>query len=303
MLTRKSKENMSDTDILDDREEDLLPEDTEQNQLMSLLAKMNENMATISDSLRELHDKRRHVVSADHGDHTAEPANKAAKTAENDPADLVSLGVENLLDSKESGTTEGKLSSHESLLDSLAKSLDSQERTSDPVNKKLAEVANVCWLKRLGDDQYKETTGKYFRPANCKKVVVPKVNKEIWGKLSRNAKSRDVTFSRLQSNVTKAGCVLLNTAESLLNLSAKADKSLAGELQNLLVQATDAIKLLSHASFEIVQLRREDIKPQLNKEYGDLCSANVPVTEWLSGDDLQNQAHAYSYCQQSWKYC
>ena len=55
---------MSDTDILDDHEEDLLPEDTEQNQLMSLLAKMNENMATMSDSLRELHDKRRHVVSA-----------------------------------------------------------------------------------------------------------------------------------------------------------------------------------------------------------------------------------------------
>ena len=81
LLTRKSKENMSDTDILDDQEEDLLPEDTEQNQLMSLLAKMNENMATMSVSLRELHDRRRHVVSADHGDHTAEPANKAAKTA------------------------------------------------------------------------------------------------------------------------------------------------------------------------------------------------------------------------------
>ena len=63
---------MSDTDILDDREEDLLPEDSEQNQLMSLVAKMNENMATMSDSLRELHDKR-HVVSADHGDHMAEP--------------------------------------------------------------------------------------------------------------------------------------------------------------------------------------------------------------------------------------
>ena len=80
LLTRKSKENMSDTNILDDHEEDLLPEDAEQNQLMSLLAKMNENMATMSDSLRELHDKRRHGVSADHGDQTAEPANKAAKT-------------------------------------------------------------------------------------------------------------------------------------------------------------------------------------------------------------------------------
>ena len=109
LLTRKSNENMSDTDVLDDQEEDLLPADTEQNQLISLLAKMNENMATMSDSLRELHDKRRHVVSADHGDHTAEPANKAAKTAENDPADLVLSAVKNLLGSEESGNTEGDL--------------------------------------------------------------------------------------------------------------------------------------------------------------------------------------------------
>ena len=83
--------------------------------------------------------------------------------------------------------------------------------------------------------------------------------------------------------------MVLNTAESLLNLSAKADKSLAGELHNLLVQATDAIQLVGHASFEIVQLRREDIKPQLNKEYGNLCAANVLVTEWLFGDDLQTK--------------
>ena len=47
-----------------------------------------------------------------------------------------------------------------------------------------------------------------------------------------------------------AACVVLNTDKSLLNLSAKADKSLAGELHNLLVQATDAIKLLGHVSFD-----------------------------------------------------
>ena len=91
----------------------------------------------------------------------------------------------------------------------------------------------------------------------------------------------------------KAGCVVLNTAKSLLNLSAKADKSLACELHNLLVRATDAMQLLGHASFEIVQLGREDIKPQLNKEYGDICSANVPVTEWLFGDDLQTKSRIF----------
>ena len=165
--------------------------------------------------------------------------------------------------------------------------LDSQERTSNPVNKKLAKVSKVCCLKKLGDDQYKETTGKYLRPANCKKLVVPKINEEIWGKLSRNSKSRDVKFSCLQSNVMNAGCVVLNAPESLLNLSAKADKSLAGELHNLLVQATDAIKLLGHVSLEIVQLQREDnsTKPGIWRPLLGQCAGE----EWLLGDDLQTK--------------
>ena len=71
LLTHKGKENMSDTDILEDQAEDLPPEDIEQNHLRSLLAKMNENMDTMSNSLRELHDKRHHVVTADHSNHTA----------------------------------------------------------------------------------------------------------------------------------------------------------------------------------------------------------------------------------------
>ena len=52
---------------------------------------------------------------------------------------------------------------------------------------------------------------------------------------------------------------------------------------------TDAIALSGHASFELSQLRREDIKPHLHKDYGDLCSATVPVTEHLFGDELQTQ--------------
>ena len=52
---------------------------------------------------------------------------------------------------------------------------------------------------------------------------------------------------------------------------------------------TDAIALLGHVSFELSQLHREDIKPYLHKNYGDLCSANVPVTEHLFGDELQTQ--------------
>lgn len=61
---------------------------------------------------------------------------------------------------------------------------------------------------------------------------------------------------------------------------------------------TDAIALLGHASFELSQIRREEIKPNLHKDYGDLCSANVPVIELLFGDEMQTQlTHIPSYQQ------
>ena len=64
---------------------------------------------------------------------------------------------------------------------------------------------------------------------------------------------------------------------------------MAKELNNLLVMTTDSLQLLGHASYEISQLRRDEIKPNLHKDYGDLCSSNIPVTELLFGDELQTQ--------------
>ena len=48
-------------------------------------------------------------------------------------------------------------------------------------------------------------TTKYHRPVNCRKVVVPKVKEEIWSKLPRPARGKELKFSRLQTNMTKVG--------------------------------------------------------------------------------------------------
>jgi len=48
----------------------------------------------------------------------------------------------------------------------------------------------------------------------------------------------------------------------------------------------DAIALLGLAMFELSQLHREDITPHLHKDYGDLCSVNVPVKEPLPTFEL-----------------
>lgn len=71
------------------------------------------------------------------------------------------------------------------LLDEIAESLDETERTDEAIAEKLADIANKRWLPMLSDKKLKEKLEKCPRPVNCDKIRVPKVNPEIWGKVSR----------------------------------------------------------------------------------------------------------------------
>lgn len=48
----------------------------------------------------------------------------------------------------------------------------------------------------------------------------------------------------------------------------------------------NALALLSNSLFELNMLRRDLIKPELNRRYAHLCKPSVKTTTWLFGDDL-----------------
>lgn len=81
----------------------------------------------------------------------------------------------------------------------------------------------------------------------------------------------------------------MKSTDTMLKLKAKVSHDVAKELNNLVLMTTDSLQLLGHASSELSQVRKDEIKPHLHKDYGDLCSANVPVTHLLFGDELQTQ--------------
>lgn len=270
----------------DTSEELLLDTDGEQestfnNPMVDMLANINQNMQQMSESLKRLH-----------GADEAESAKKVKKSRPlPESGSTASITNNDVVDLLQEGEEEVNNDGQEvDVLDEIAQSLNEAEKTGEAVSEKLANIANKSWLHKLSEEQLREKSQKYPRPSNCTKLIAsPKVNEEIWSKLQREARGKDLKLSRLQTTMSKTAYIAVNSADLMLKLKTKVDRDVAKELNNLVVMTTDSLQLLGHASFELSQVRRDEIKPNLHKDYGDLCSSSTPVTELLFGDDLQTQ--------------
>jgi hypothetical protein len=286
-------------ELLNEEEQDQTDEYLSMNErFMELLSKMNDNICALGVSLN----KRKHesIVSDQPSTNTAVSAKKAKTSSLSESVSDNESDSEALLGNAEQGHHNGNENTanedeqqpanmadvDDPLLDEIAQSLDETERTGDPVSDKLALIANKRWNHKLSDDQLKEKAEKYPRPANCDKVVSPRVNPEIWAKLPRAVRGEDHKLFRVQTQLSTVTNLVVQATDMLLK--AKSDpKSL--QIDDLVRMNTDAVALVSHASHELAQRRREIIKPHLHRDYIELCSQEVPVTSLLFGDDLQTE--------------
>ena len=182
--------------------------------LMNLLASMNNNMQAMGESLKLLH--------KDRPSKTAEFARKRKACSSRDEgssseSDDESDG-ERLL-SKSGKKKKSNPEDDDPLLDEISQDLgETEEKISD----KLANVINKH--NKLSEEQLKEKSGKYYRPQNCELLMVPKVNPEIWGKLDRQTRGRDLKLSCLQTALTKVGNIAAQTTNLLLAARAEGSK-------------------------------------------------------------------------------
>ena len=84
---------------------------------------------------------------------------------------------------------------------------------------------NKRWAQKLGDAKLQLKLEKYDRPANCNRLLVPKVNPQIWTNLHHGTKSDDWHITNFQKTLTKAGSALTKLTDSLLELRAKESSS------------------------------------------------------------------------------
>lgn len=175
------------------------------------------------------------------------------------------------------------------LLQEIEAEYNNDDKSGPDVNVHLANLVNKRFAGKLKEAKLKEKFDLYVRPGNCDKLKVPLVNHELWGKLRPPVKSQDLRLANVQQTIVKATVALTEATDRITkgNFEGK---------QKIISSLTDSLALLGHATYDLSLRRRDIMRPSINKELRALCSQQIPVTEFLFGDDVQGSLKTIKEC-------
>jgi hypothetical protein len=151
---------------------------------------------------------------------------------------------------------------------SMPKIFEDETKFCSPVSENLATFI------KMGCTQKAEVS-KYFDeikvPENCKHLVPPLINSEIWNTLYVNVQQRDKTIQEAQRILGLAIVPMINLAEMF-----KRNKF---DMKQAKKDVSDAITLACNAMYEVNARRRYILRPYVHKKFQQLCSAATPIEE------------------------
>ena len=157
------------------------------------------------------------------------------------------------------------------------------EKVGEKVHEDLASNINDLFRSGMGDEVVKAMTKDIARPENCFGLSEVRTNPLIWKLLSDRAQGMDSRLRTVQISMCKAASVLAFLLDEMNTLQSQTPTELG---EKFLEKGMEAVGLLGHANANLNFRRREVMKPEIDREYGIMCSPNTKFTEWLFGDNV-----------------
>ncbi|XP_062599499.1 uncharacterized protein LOC134261024 [Saccostrea cucullata] len=198
----------------------------------------------------------------------------AVSQKEAGPSDLGGCDVE--------GNKNGGSDKHEEDLNHLfaVSNYIVEEKTSDGVATKLADLVNKLLVNKLEDSKKNDLFDKHLRPENCK-LEFPRVNDFVWNYcMNETTRSTDVKVHKIQKTLLKGLGPVIKVVDSLLKPNNDFDKNKAAK------DLLDGVAMLASANTEISLHRKACIKNNMKQEYKKLCTSQTEITAYLFGDDV-----------------
>ncbi|XP_061177945.1 uncharacterized protein LOC133186704 [Saccostrea echinata] len=156
--------------------------------------------------------------------------------------------------------------------------LNANEKTGPNVNEALGKAVNAAISIKTSKESMVELEKKYDRPDSCNLLKVPRVNKEIWDAMNKQAHSEDLTLQVIQKSLATGIIPLVQMADMFVN-----KKEL--DPQTCKKMLADSISMLGNAFYNLSMKRRNEIKNVLNFRYRKIAFSEIPVTDFLFGDN------------------
>ena len=157
----------------------------------------------------------------------------------------------------------------------VPKIFDDDVKFGDETLQNIAEMVNTIAHRKANLD---EVVKDVKIPANCKNIIPPKVNSEMWTFLRRNVKSLDLVMQGVQKLLGLGMVPIIRMAEKLSKKEF--------EVKDLRSFTQKALIILSSVLFELSYARKMTLKPNLEPKYHLLCNRNEEIGQNLFGDDV-----------------
>ncbi|XP_071181546.1 uncharacterized protein [Mytilus edulis] len=160
--------------------------------------------------------------------------------------------------------------------------LNTEEKTGPKLSSGLSKAVNAAMSVKSNYESIKLIEERYLRPENCENLCVPRVNKEIWTALPRQAHTVDSKMQETQRYFVKG----LTPIVQLANQCCRNEPLNVDNTRKLL---SDSICLLGHGFLSLTQRRRSALRPYFNDKFKPICNSDVPVDSSLFGADCMKQ--------------
>ncbi len=155
---------------------------------------------------------------------------------------------------------------------------------ADPVGKAVpkywAETVANMFNRNIQKEELEKLEKMYAKPSNVPHAKAPRIYSFIWNSMSRMDRSVDNKYQKVQTAFSSAIVPLLHAVD-LVNTRGEVDK------RKVMEHLSAAMAFIGDASYTVSKNRREHVKSVLSKDYKELCSSEVKITDQLLGEDCE----------------
>ncbi|XP_076118225.1 uncharacterized protein LOC143085636 [Mytilus galloprovincialis] len=188
-----------------------------------------------------------------------------------------------------SNSTSNKNNDTMSVIEDMKGFMVTEEKAGPKINDELASVVNDGLRKKAKQNKVDELTKKYAKPENVHSLTVPKINLGIWSQMSISNRMNDVKLQKIQNLLGKAACPMLYLMDMFLGKSQTNDGLTAEEVHSATQLCKDAYQMTQVTYADITFRRRALIQAEIQPKYKALCKDDVPVTDFLFGNDIKDK--------------